>query len=218
MSQNQKKIEKSPPVGFNKNPQIKGLETFKKNLEKHFFSKVTIRNSSTNNASVKLIIGLNCNFSMVETLYHFNKGNWGNFECENNSFANSIKLLQQCNTIHIETEELSFFFKDTSIIINTLYDQSIPEQLENILKQIGNHYVYFTNGLTKIPYEIHIPVFEENVIEDNSLVLTVDSSTLNKNDFFSFWGLYFYSEEDAVIYDLETLEVISGKLQMLNRE
>lgn len=218
MPQNQKNFKNSSPVGFNKNYEIEGLDSFKKNLEKHFFSKATIRDFSTDNASVKLIIDLNCNFGMVETLYHFNKGNWGNFECENSSFANSLQLLQSCNDIHIEIEELSIFLKDTSIIINTVYDQSIPEQLENILKEIGNHYVYFTNGLTKIPYEIYVPVFEENIIEDNSLVLNTNTCNHNKNDFFSFWGLYFYDEEDAVIYDLETLEVISGKLQMLNRE
>jgi len=216
MSQNQKKNQKNSLIGFNQNYAIEGLNIFKKNLEKHFFSKVNIRDFSNDNTCIKLIIDLNCNLSIVETLHHFNIGSWGNFECEINSLATSLKTLQDSNVVHIEIEELSIFLNDTSIIINTVYDQSIPEQLENILKKIDKHYIYFTNGLMKIPYEIYVPVFEENVDQDTSLILNTCNMN-NENDFYCFWGLYFLDQEEAVIYDLKTLEIVSGKLQMLNR-
>lgn len=216
MSKSQKRNTNSYHIGFDKNQKIKGLDVFIKNLEKHFYSKASTRIFSFDNSSVKLIVDLNCNLSVVETLFHFNKGTWGNFKCKNNSFSKSFELLQSYNDFQIEIEELSFFLKDTSIIINTVYDQSITKQLENILTEIGNHYVYFTQGLTKIPYEIYVPVFEENVADDNSFIINENFEN-NKSDFFRFWGLYYYEKEDAIIYDLNTLELITtGKLQMLN--
>jgi hypothetical protein len=39
---------------------------------------------------------------------------------------------------------------------------------------------------------------------------------ISNKDYFSFWGLYFDSEEDAVIYDLSNKSFISGDLYMLN--
>lgn len=218
MLQNQENFKNSSPVGFNKKINIEGLETFKKNIEKYFFSKVIIRNDSTKDSFIKLTIELNCNFSMIEMLHHFNNGNWGNFECKNQSFINLLQQLQNSNDAYIEVEEFSIFLKDTSLIINTIYNQSVPEQLEKILKKIGNHYVHFTNGLNRIPYEIYVPVFEENTKENYSEFLNSTKVDYNENDFFSYWGLYFYSEEEAEIYDLETLSIISGKLQMLNRD
>lgn len=218
MLQNQKNFKNTSPVGFNKKIDIEGLENFKKNLEKHFFSKATIRNGSTKDSFIKLTIELNCNFGMIEMLHHFNNGNWGNFECKNQSFVHLLQQLQNSNDAYIEVEELSIFLKDTSLIINTIYDQSVPEQLENILKKIGNHYVHFTDGLNRIPYEIYVPVFEENTKENYSALLNSTKVDYNENDFISYWGLYFYSKEEAEIYDLETLSIISGKLQMLNRD
>ena len=211
----QKQNKKGSRIGFNESYTIENLDVFKKNIEKHFFSKVDIRNSSNDTTGIKLVIDIHCKLNIIETLHHFNIGSWGNFECTTNSLAASLKTLQDCNVINIEIEELSIFLKDTSIIINTVYKQSIPEQLENILKKIKDHYVYFTNGLSQTPYEIYIPVFEGNVNENNSSFI-LDIIT-DENDFYCFWGLYFRGKEDAVIYDLKALELVSEKLQMLNR-
>lgn len=216
MLKNQKNF-KNTPLGFNKRINIEGLENFKKNLEKHFFSKAIIRDRLTRNSLIKLTIELNCNYSMIEMLHHFNNGNWGNFECKNQSFINLLQELQNSNDVFIEIEELSIFLKDTSLIINTIYNQSISEQLENILRKIGNHYVHFTGGLNRIPYEIYVPVFEENTEENYPTLLNSVKSDFNENDFFNYWGLYFYSEEEAEIYNLKTLSITPGKLQMLNR-
>ena len=216
MSLNQKQNKKNTSIGFNENYTIENLDVFKKNLEKHFFSEVNIRDFSTDATGVKLIIDFHCNLTIAETIYHFNLGSWGNFECHTNSLTAALKSLQDCNVVNIEIEELSIFLKNTSIIINSVYKQSIPDQLENILKKIGNHYVYFTNGLSKIPYEIYVSVFEESINKSNSSSI-LDNCYSTKNDFCSYWGLYFHGKEEAVIYDLKSLELISGKLQMLNR-
>lgn len=205
-------------VGFNKNIEIEGLHRFTKNLEKHFFSQVTVRNCSKSNNTVNLVVELDCNFELSETLHHFEKDTWGNFKCQENSFAGALNQLKECTDLQIEVEEFSLFLKDTSIIVNRIYDQSISQQLESILIKLSEHSINFTKGFTEIPYEIYIPVFEDNVMEnEHALLMNIKSGNNIEQDYFSFWGLYYFSEDDAVVYDLKNQSIIKGNLQMLNR-
>lgn len=205
-------------VGFNQNLEIQGLDCFTKNLEKHFFSQATVRNCSTSAHSINLVVELDCNFGLLETLHHFEKGTWGNFKSQKNSFVGALNQLKECNDLPIEVEEFSLFLKDTSIIVNRIYDQSIAFQLENILIKLNEHSVHFTKGFTEIPFEIYVPVFEDNVLEnENTLLMNIKSGNNNEKDYFSFWGLYYYSEDDADVYDLKSQSIIKESLQMLNR-
>lgn len=205
-------------VGYNKNVEIEGLDRFTKNLEKHFFSQVTIRNCSSTTNSVNLVVELDSNFELLETLHYFTKETWGNFNCPENSFAGALTQLRVCNELAIEVEELSLFFKDTSIIVNRIYDQSIAEQFENILISLNEHFEFFTKGVTELPYEIYIPVFEDDLMEnEHTLLMNIQSGNNSAQDYFSFWGLYYYSEDDASVYDLKNRSIINGNLQMLNR-
>lgn len=205
-------------VGFNNSLEIKGLDYFIKNLEKHFFSEVTLRNCSPTTANVSLVVELDCNFELLETLYHFENGSWGNFQCPETSFIGALDHLKKCNDFEIEVEEFSLFFKDTSIIANRIYEHSISEQLENVFHKLNEHAINFTKGFTEIPYEIYVPVFEDNLMEnEDTLLMNIKSGNNSAQDYFSFWGLYYYSEEDAVVYDLKNKGIINGNLQMLNR-
>lgn len=205
-------------VFFNSTIQIEGLDRFVKSLEKHFFSQVTVRNCSCSPDSVNLVVELDCNFGLREALYHFENGTWGNFESKENSFLGELNQLKGCNTVPIEVEEFSLFLKDTSIIINRIYDQSISQQLENILLEVNAHRVHFTKVLTETPYEIYISVFEDNVTQNEQTDLkNIGLGNNSMKDYFCFWGLYYYSEDDAVVYDLKKKSIIRGNLQMLNR-
>lgn len=204
-------------VGFNKNLEIDGLDRFTKNLEKHFFSEVTVRNCSASTDSINLVVELDCNFGLLEALHHFENDTWGNFKSQENSFAGAFDQLKECNALPIEVEEFSLFLQDTSIIVNRIYNQSISQQLENILTKINEHYIHFTKGLTEIPFEIYIPVFEDQMENEHTLLKDIKSGNNNEQDYFSFWGLYYYSEDDAVVYDLKNQCIIEGNLQMLNR-
>ncbi|MGB5428128.1 hypothetical protein, partial [Eudoraea sp.] len=67
------------------NPKIKGLVEFKKSLEKDYFSNVSIRNCSSDNARENLVIEMDCNFKLVEILSHLQKGTWGRMYSAQNS-------------------------------------------------------------------------------------------------------------------------------------
>jgi len=205
-------------VGFDNNIRIEGIDTFAKSLEKHFFSKVTVRNLSLDSEKIKLVIELTCNFDFMEALTHLKKEIWGSFLSEKNSFSSQLQQLKKLNDIAIEVEEFSIFLNDTSIIINKIYNQSISEQLEDILHEMLRSYPHFTKEKIEIPYEIYIPVYEDNSSEILHLNVSNSEVTQNfKQNYFSFWGVYFYSEIDAMVYDLKNKTLIDGTLQMLTR-
>lgn len=191
---------------------FKGLSTFTNNLEKFFFSEISIRNTSTNDKKISLIIDLNCNLNLIDLVINSYKGAWGTFNQCKYSLANELALLEQYNDISFDVEEFSINLKDTSIIINKIYEQSIPAHLDTVINNLEKHYVQLTKGNVEIPYEIFVAVFEEDI-------LTPDPSygqTKKTHNYTSYWALYFDSEQDAVIYDLKTNRYIYEDLHMIN--
>jgi len=218
MPSNPKKHRHNTTGRFSKTQQVVGLHAFESELEKHFFSNIQVRNYSTSETEVSLIIEIDCNLELIEVLDHFNKDMWGNFSSKKSSLSGALLRLQDTNDCKIDIEEFSLFLNDTSIIINKIYNQSIPQQLENVFLSLSKHCIYFTKGMTEIPYEIFISVFENNMMlnEKNSLN-NLKAENIADQSYFSFWGLYFYSEIDASVFDLKNQTIINGKLQMLNR-
>ena len=207
-----------PSEGFNSDLNIAGLDFFRNQLEKHFFSTVTVRNCPTCKTTVQLSIELDCNLSLVEMLFHFNKGAWGNFGRNGFSLERLLHGLSEDNGFEVDIDEFTVFLKDTSIVVTKIYDQSISDQLRNIFSEIGQHYVHFSKGLTETPYEIYVPVFEEECSNgDENLLRNIQAGNHSKNDYFKYWGLYCESEEDAVIYDLKNKCIERGDLFMLNQ-
>ncbi|MCJ7468270.1 MAG: hypothetical protein MUO53_16440 [Maribacter sp.] len=206
-------FKNNPPFEFSQNLTIPGLDSFANVLEKDFFSKTTLYRCKAGHPTIHLVIELKCDLSMAEMLFHFIKGDWGCFKSSKSSLTDALSILQEANTCPIEIDELSLILKDTTIVIDRIYENSIPQQLKRILTEVGNHYVHITRGLHEIPYEIYLPVFEE---KRNSINLPDPVLDYPVVDYFGFWGLYFESEEDALVYDLDNLIIIPGDLYMLN--
>lgn len=204
------------PVGFLKDFHFQGLDTFKNVLEKDFFSKVSIHKYASGNSEIKLVVELVCDLHLIELLYHFNTGVWGGFQNGESSLIRSLTRLRKDIHDSIEIDEFSIFLKDTTIIVNSIYKDSIPTQLKNIFIELGQHYVHFTKGLDEIPYEIYVPVFEEGISEGDSTLVDIEVGNHTAKDYYSHWGLYFDSEDDALIYDLEHFSIVRGDLYMLN--
>ena len=47
-------------------------------------------------------------------------------------------------------------------------------------------------------------------------IAQIEQAHNDKKDYFGYWGLYFESEEDGVIYDLPRKRIITGELHMLD--
>ena len=207
-----------------KSSGINGIETFKKDLEKYFFAELKLQvNVSKEDSKILLNIGLNCNFGLTESLFHLNSGNWGGFckdstQLENSGFVLSVMELQEQNSQEIVIEEFAIYFKDTSLFITKIPNQDITDQLCDIMGTLSENFVHFTKGLTEMPYEIFVPVFEEptDSLPDNA------SWAMEKirTSYFSFWGLYFHSDinHDSSVYDLKSKNIIDGDFFLLNKE
>jgi hypothetical protein len=198
---------------------LKGINVFKSKLEKFFFADADIKITETKpNTNSHLNISLNCNFGLTESLFHLNSGNWGGF-CKNSSkleysgFELAVQDLEEENTNEIIIEEIAIHFKDTSLFITKIPSLNITDQLCDILSAVSENFVHFTRGLTEMPYEIFVPVFEEdsNVPCNNNKKIT---------SYFNYWGMYFHSDvnQDSLVYDLKSKTIIDGDFFLLNKE
>ncbi len=203
---------------LDQNPDILGLSDFIRLLEKDYFSEVMVRTIPADRDQINLIIELDCNFNLVEVLSQLQKGNWGTTISDGTAspLLKALNRLRQLNDSESDVEEFSIFLKDSCIVIKNIFKNSIQDQLNLILQSIAAHYVHFTKKLTETPYEIYIPVFEEDLFENNTQIRDIRISNNQPKDYFNYWGLYFESEEDALIYKLKDKSFIPGDLLMLN--
>lgn len=202
--------------------QIIGLDTFEKSLAKYFFSEVAVNIDSSSDKEACLNVEFRSNLTLSEVLYFLNTHTWEDeldmsVLTNVNPFLRAFQALKSKNVAIIDIEEISIQLYDTTIVIKKIYSQSIPTQLENILKEITDHHNMLTRGSLEVPFEMYIPVFEEGTMDGNSNLENIRSGNNSKvNDYFGYWGLYYNSEADAIIYDLGNRTMIYGDLLMLN--
>lgn len=196
----------------------RGLEEFTRALEKDFFAKGSVQcHYDIEKQRADLVVELYCNFGLTESLHHYNNENWGGFTQNMDgsddlcSFDKTFQNLNEINSDAVDIAEMSLHFKDTSIIITRIYDGSIPEQLGDIIFKMSEHFVYFTKGLTEMPYEIFVPVFED-------APQLSDRSNKTRPSYFNHWGLYFDDEinHDAMVYNLETKKLFKEDFFLLD--
>ncbi|MBA4744165.1 MAG: hypothetical protein H2058_02815 [Muricauda sp.] len=184
-----------------------GLDDFIKDLERYFFATAKLKcKQDVLNNRLDLVVELHFNFSISDCLRHFNNGDWSGYTITDESksdvcmtMANALKNLNEKSTYPADIMETSLHFTDTSIVISRLYPNSIPEHLGKIISMINQHFIYFTKGLTEMPCEIFVPIFEDTSI------LSKQPSTSYKCGYYNYWGLYFFDkgqEHEALIYSL----------------
>ena len=204
------------------NYQVVGIEHFEKSLAKYFFSEVVVKVYTFTDIEAHLNIEFQNNLTLSEILFFLNTHIWQDGKDKSilknvNPFLKAFQALKDKNAFSIDIEEISILLEDTSIVIKKIYAQSIPNQLENILKEITENHFRLTKNFNEVPFEIFIPVFEEGPLEENNTLENIRTgSNSSANDYFGYWGLYFDSEVDAVIYDLENKSMVYGDLFMLN--
>lgn len=187
--------------------QVIGLESFLKTLEFNYFSQIKVRSCSSSEYNFEMGLDFHCPISLLDLLAQFNKGIWGNNQSNISPLKTSFLELTSKNCLQLDIDELTLYLLDTNIVIKKINGRSIIEQLNNILTEIAKQYVFLTIGLTEKPYEIFVSIDEEYSVWDT------DSSTrTNPSSYFKFWGVYFESKEDAMIYDLENNKYIPADL------
>ncbi|MBQ4914936.1 hypothetical protein J8L85_10840 [Maribacter sp. MMG018] len=200
---------------LNTNSGILGIEEFIKSLELSFFSKVTLRNWSPREDEIAIALEMQCSFNLLEILGHFNKGLWGSNDIDvsplKKSFTNLVN--SNSNRIPIDIQELTLFLNDTTITIKKVYTNSIIENFDTIISEIGKRYVSLSMGLTEKPEEIFIPVFEDNIqtIASSTIPQNLQSET-TQTTYYKYWGIYLESDLDGLIFDVQNNKFIPAKL------
>ena len=205
MQPNKKRGSHFPISGIKTFVTCEGIEAFLNVLEREFFAEIYAEcRYDVNKERTDLILDIYCNFGLTESLHHFNNGSWGGMSISKDShcpsrFDEAFQKLFTDNNHAIDIAELSLHFKDTSIIVSRIQDYSIPEELGSIIYTLSENFVYFTKGLTEMPYEIFVPVFED--IDQHAL-----EAEGQRGQYYDFWGLYFNDEinHDVLIYDLKS--------------
>lgn len=192
--------------------EIVGINEFLSSLEFYYFSTVKLKSKSVTSDSINLVLELNCNIELIELFSHFNTGRWGNSGKNESPLKNSLEILNLKNLNTIDIDELTVSLNDTSIVIKRIYNNSISIQFNEILKKIASNYVFLTKGLTQKPYEIFIPIFEDNLEE-----FKLDESQIQfaPKSYFEFWGIYLDKEDEASIYDVMRNTYVRGDLEFL---
>jgi len=209
--------------GLNNISHVKGISTFQRSLEKDFFAEVRIANSPNNASKINLVVEVIGNYKLNEVISVLNLTEDHEGKAVPRAlhtptcFTKAFLYLLEDNDGLVDVEEFTILLNDVTIVISKIFPQSIPDQLEVILDQIADHYINYTKGLTEMPYEIYVPVFEEGPFTRAPFPATRTIPLNSHNNYFEYWGIYYDSKEDAVIYDLKSKSMVSGELFMLNQ-
>jgi len=203
-----KALLKGEPQDF----QIEALDSFVSSVERDFFASIYLTKQLTKKKECLLTLELTCNLSLAGILFHFNRSEWGAFDSEGSSLSKNLEVLESKNPFSVDIDEFSLFLKDTAIIINRIHSKSILEQLHTIISEIARHYVHMTKELDEMPFEIYVPVFDSS--DEDKGDTTQDSVEIDKSpeEYYNFWGLYFDSGRNPMIYNLKSRLLFSADL------
>jgi len=192
---------------------------FEENLENIFSTDTKVVICPSEEEFVSLAIEIEINFSLSEVIsllkmpfdIAFRKNT---LKKSILLFQNAVHNLNQIMTNAFDLQEVSIYFKNTSVSIHSVERNSIVEELEFIISAIIHHFEHYSTLMGQVPNEIHIPVIED--INTNELFnknKTVKPINL-RSPYSLFWGLYFDSITQPLIYNLDRTTITPGDLDL----
>lgn len=196
------------------------IEYLRKLIERDFFADVNIHcNYSTVTNTWKLVINMQCNFTLIDSFTYLNNGGWGGFQfsfangqlISTSSFQDFFTDLNNKSEAIYDIEELSICMLDTSIIIGKVHELSILENIGKIFDALNSNFVHYTKGISEMPYEIFLPVYEES--QETNINQT--NNPQNADVYYNYWGLYFDSDTQMFVYDCKNKTLDDGDFFLL---
>jgi hypothetical protein len=132
------------------------------------------------------------------------------------------KLRERNKSFGIDIEELRLEFQDSIVAIDSTFSDAIPSQLGPLLLAIADSYSCITLASGETPFEIRIPVLEdqsEGRICRFRAVLEVDEmlATATAKDYFGFWGLWYDYSRQFRVYDVQRKLLIDDEFMSRER-
>lgn len=190
---------------------------FERNLEQIFSTDIKVVICPPSDGLVNLAIEVDCSLSLPEIISLIRMPFDDSDQKVNISkpilqFQNALYGLNQALTPTFDFEEVSIYFKNTSITIYSVEQNSIVEEFEYIVQALLHHYEYYSTIMGQAPNEIHIPVLEDTTTK--KLFTKNNSVRPQKYDspYSKYWGLYFDSLDKPLIYNLSKTNITPGDL------
>lgn len=192
---------------------------FEENLENLFSTETKVVICPSEDNIVSLAIEIDSNFSLSEIISIFKMPFENKYHTTNLSktvllFQNAAFNLNKSMASVFEIKEMSIYFKNTSVNIHSIERNSIVEELEYIIRAIVHHFEYYSTLMGQVPNEIHIPVIEDTttkeLFNENNTVKPIDL----RSPYSRFWGLYFDSINNPMIYNLDRTNITPGDLDL----
>jgi len=199
--------------------QTLSLMDFERCLKELFVADIKITNCSKGNDALILIIELYSKSGFLKGLSNirmsiFDKDDLNFDEKLVSYFKYCFLKLKHSFSFSVDIAEVSLNFQDTAVVIQRVSKNSILNELKDIIKDLMDYAEFCTNIFKDVPNEIHVPVFEE--LTNGPIDMAPDIITFDKyiSPYRKFWGLYYPSFDHAIIYDLNTMTAVPGKLYL----
>lgn len=192
---------------------------FERNLELIFSTDIKVVICPSADGLVNLAIEVDSSFSLPEIISLIrmpfeDSGQKVNLSKPILLFQNEMYALNQALTPAFDIEEVSLYFKNTSITIYAVEQNSIIEEFEYIVQAIIHHYDYYSTLMGQVPNEIHIPVLEDNTTEELFNKSNAVKPPQYSSHYAKYWGLYFDSLDKPLIYNLRRTNITPGDLDL----
>ncbi|MGF1559958.1 MAG: hypothetical protein ACFCUL_12790 [Flavobacteriaceae bacterium] len=200
--------------------EIDKLRGFEKSLGRFFFADCKVLISPSCDEIVCLNIHMSSDFSLPEAISlllmpYVKDYRQTNFTQSLLCFKKMITKLKNNFDMPVDITELAIYFQNTDVIIHRINENSIIEEIREILSTLICHFDHYANSMGEIPFEIHIPVIEDPTYKKCTTVLdTSKILPVYESPYFKYWGLYFNSLRKPVIYDLNNTSIIQGGLDL----
>ncbi len=195
------------------------ISTFELQLEQIFLTDTSVVISKSDNNLINLVIEVDAQFVLHEVMALLNVRSDLTYQQSGLNkmllrFKNAFFTLNQTLYGIADIEELSLYFKDTSIVINSISQNSIIDEIDDIAKAVLKHHKYLSTLMGLLPSEIHIPVFEDTVTKElfnkNEKIVPINY----KSAYLQYWGVYFDSYDKPLVYNLKRTNIMPGDLDL----
>jgi hypothetical protein len=199
--------------------ELDTISTFEQNLENIFITDTNVAICSSEDNLIGLVIEIDSTFILSEVFSLLKLNLNDSYQKINSSkaillFKNAFYTLNQSLNGNADIDELSIYFKDTSIIINSINRNSIIEEIGDIIYAVIQHHKHYSTLMGLMPNEIHIPVIEDpttkKLFNKSEAVITPNY----QSPYLQYWGMYFDSYDKPLIYNLNRTNITPGDLDL----
>lgn len=195
--------------------EFEGLKLFKKELSENYISVIHGRPGDLGGGIGEFVIDLISNITLKDLVNFLLEGIAYDLISSKTKkfvirplFEAYKKLKGESKNSLLDLAELNISFQDSIVRIYKVSDNSIINQLENILLALAKNYDHLILDSGEAPYQIYIPVLEDKVKTKNRIfrVPLGEEETIEKiseEDYFKYWGLIYDYERCDKIYNVE---------------